>query len=357
MRIAFDAKRYFNNKTGLGNYSRSIVHALVSQFPEHDFFLIHNKEEKPLLDLPNLKTLSFRGKGGFWRTFLMAKDLQKFKMDVFHGLSNEIPTGLDKRKIKSVVTIHDVIFMRYPEYYRFFDRVIYRKKTGNAVKNANRIVATSKATAADLQKYYLADSSKMEVIYQPVNEAFYLAKTGIPIVDGNYFIYVSSFTYRKNHGTLIQAFARIQKMLDWNLVLVGIEGETYEATKRFIQNEHLENRVKIFKNASQSDLVNLMQNASAFVYPSLFEGFGIPLAEAAVCGLPIVASNIGVFTELAEDAALFFHPNKYEEIADAMLRITDPTLQAKLRLKLSKILHKVEHTGIAKQIMQLYAEI
>lgn len=357
MRIAFDAKRYFNNRTGLGNYSRSIVHTLAKRFPEHEFVLIHTENTPPLLDLPNLKTMAFEGKGSLWRVFGMAKDLKKAGITHYHGLSNEIPRGLKKLGIKSVVTLHDAIFMRYPEYYPFFDRIIYKNKTRYAVNNADGVVSTSRATAADLHKYFGLDLQKNRVIYQPINPAFYADFVKTDTNQKPYYIYVSSFTKRKNHGALIQAFARIQKLTDWNLLLVGSGNETLQNIQQFIAHEKLNDRVQILQNASDAMVVEKMQQASGFVYPSLFEGFGIPLAEAAACKLPIAVADIAVFKELAEDAAVYFHPNKYEEMADAMLKIANPEHALKLVQKRDVILNKIQPEIIADQLMQVYLEL
>ncbi|MCC7297823.1 MAG: glycosyltransferase [Bacteroidia bacterium] len=150
MRIGFDGKRYFNNKTGLGNYSRSLVHLLAENFPNDECVLFTEKPAETEVQLPNLRVFAPEKKGLFWRSFGMAKDAQNMGIDVFHGLSNEIPFGLKKRGIKAVVTIHDVIFKRYPGLYPVFDRLIYHLKTKMALKNADKVLATSKATAHDL---------------------------------------------------------------------------------------------------------------------------------------------------------------------------------------------------------------
>lgn len=356
MRIGFDAKRYFQNRTGLGNYSRGVVHALASQFPEDEFVLFHRQDAAPELQLPNLSTFATQT-GSLGRVFGMAGPLKQSAVAVFHGLSNEIPLGLKRTGIRSVVTIHDVIFRRYPDYYRLADRNIYHLKTRYAVRHADHIIATSKATADDLVAFYGARESQMTVLYQPVQEAFYQPLHEAPLIQGPYFIYVSSFTGRKNHGALLQAFASISKQCQWNLVLAGAAGETLEQVHNLVAHEGLKDRVFVYENCPRHELLNLMKHAEAFVYPSLFEGFGIPLAEAAACGIPAAVSRIPVFTELAETAAEYFHPNQADSIAEAMMRLTDAGIRAGLRQQMELIRKKTDATKIASDLMQLYRNL
>jgi len=354
MRVGFDGKRYFNNKTGLGNYSREIVHALAAQFPDDEFVLFSETENKPFVEFKNLSVFTPKKKGLFWRVFGMAKTAAAQKIDVFHGLSNELPTGLKKYGIRSVVTIHDVIFKRYPGFYPLTDRLIYNWKTKNALRNADVVVATSHATAADIQNYYPSFSGKCEVVYQPVQQIFYDTIPKKSLEESPYFIYVSGFSHRKNHGTLIEAFAAIQNLCDWNLYLVGASGNTLDEVKKFVDHEKLGTRIRVITDPETRDLMHLMKHASAFVYPSLFEGFGIPLAEAAVCGLPMAVSDIPVFRELAGDAAFYFHPNKFREMADALLRLTQSEHSIFLKSSNPEILKEIERNHIAKHLMKIY---
>jgi len=355
MRIGFDAKRYFHNKTGLGNYSRSIVHALARQYPESEFSLFDNKAGKPQADFANIKVCNAKGKTPLWRMLGMSHDASLNKIQVFHGLSNEIPLGLKKHKIPAVVTIHDVIFKRFPDYYPFIDRAIYHQKTRYAVNHADIIIATSQATADDLMEYYQADEKRIRVVYQPVQESWYQTEAGENPVKGDYFLYVSSFTGRKNHSILIEAFSLIKHQTDAMLVLAGSKGETLEQCKRFVEYEKLKDRVLFFEDCSQTLLSQLMQHAAGFVYPSHFEGFGIPLVEAAVKKLPMAVSDIAVFRELAGDAAIYFNPNKADDIADKMLEILRGENKTVVESGREALLKKIEPAKIAEDLMTVYS--
>ncbi|WP_299176000.1 glycosyltransferase, partial [uncultured Chryseobacterium sp.] len=174
MKIAFDAKRLFHNASGLGNYSRDLVRILSNKFPENEYLLFNkNKSErgKEILENPNVHFIE-TSKGKMSRQFKMGKDAQKENADIFHGLSGELPLKWDNTPIKKVVTIHDLIFVRYPQYYSFFDRKIHFWKFRKAAQAANKIIAISEQTKRDIIEYLKVPESKIEVIYQGCHKAF-----------------------------------------------------------------------------------------------------------------------------------------------------------------------------------------
>lgn len=320
MNIGFDAKRYFHNRTGLGNYSRDLVSALVSSHPEDNFFLF---DTKPAIDglPPNVIAVPPGDgirlvKGSLlWRTFYMRRDMFKYRLDIFHGLSNELPFGKYKGNVKKVVTIHDVIFDVFPGQYAWIDRQIYRRKTRHAVEIADKIIVTSKATADDLKRFYKVDASKIEVVYQTCGESHrkvfseqdiqaFKSKHKLP---DKSFLYVSSFQTRKNHLSLLKAFAMYKG--NTPLVLAGKPGETLSICKRFISENQLQNKVIVIEGLGNEELPLLYRACSYFVYPSMIEGFGIPLIEAAQAGLPVAVNDIPIFRELAPDGSLYFNAN------------------------------------------------
>lgn len=353
MRIGFDAKRYFHNKTGLGNFSRELIHALARTYPSDEFVLFDSNPFDLKTEFPNLEV--YKPKRKFlYRRFGIASDVKAAGIDVFHGLSNELPFGLSGKELLKVVTIHDVIFRRYPNHYPWVDRKIYHLKTAHALRSANTVVATSEATKSDLEKYYSGTQTEIKVIYQPVNPDYYTKSLTDKAGSSPYFLYVSTFSDRKNHGALIQAFAKISKQTEWDLVLIGTRGNTLDKMKRFVIQEKLDHRIQIYSDLKHDELVGWMKRASAFVYPSLFEGFGIPLAEAAVCGLPMAVSNIPVFKELAENAAIYFHPNKTDEIAEAMLRLTRREETMRMTEYRKVLVDKINPDRIASHYMEVY---
>ena len=172
MRIGYDAKRAFNNTSGLGNYSRFVISAMARLFPENKYALFTPKQSTRFRSFypqnPSVSVIEPTGLNakipGFWRVFNQLSDIKKNKVEIFHGLSNELPVGLSKAGIKSVVTIHDLIFLRFPELYKPIDRLIYKRKFAAACRQADKIVAISEQTKTDIIEFFGTAPEKIEVI-------------------------------------------------------------------------------------------------------------------------------------------------------------------------------------------------
>lgn len=357
MKIGFDAKRYFHNNTGLGNYSRVLVNELCKHFPEHSYFLfdkrpnIYNHPENAQIVAPS-------GSGFLWREKGIVKEITATGLDVFHGLSNELPFGHYPSSLKKIVTLHDVIFKPFPEHYKWIDRNIYDFKTKHAVKIADTIIATSQATANDLIKHYNAEAKRIAVVYQscgPLHQLHYPAEAVQDFrtskgFDEPYLLYVSSFQTRKNHLPLIKAFAAL-KNKNLQLVLAGRKGETYEACVAMIKNLGIENLVNLVDDISAEDLPLLYRGAQAFVYPSMIEGFGIPLIEATYAGLPMAVNNIAVFKEIAPEGTLYFDSNNEKSMVVALQALVE---KGDSKVAYGEHLKRFDEAGISKRVMQIY---
>lgn len=375
MKIGFDAKRFFFNHSGLGNYSRRLIESLLQYFPDHEYVLYVDqldaldKAHPDALrilehygnsagDSPDRYTLVMVDAPKWWRTWGMGKRVASDGVDVFHGLSNELPWDLPK-SVAGVCTIHDVIYKVFPSYYRWWDRTIYHWKTNKAINVASQLVLTSQTTQKQVEAYYPQVKGRSTVIYQAVDDAYYSNENSHQSIqeEAPYFVYQSSFTDRKNHAALIEAFSLIQKQTSWNLKLVGLNGPTLSALQSQIESLGLSSRITCLIDQPKDVVISLVKGASGFVYPSLNEGFGIPLAESLAANLPMAVSNIEVFKELVEDLPVYFHPNKPDEMAAAMLSITSSEIQAQQRMKREVLLKKVDAQSIAKQCVELYQKV
>ena len=160
MKIGYEAKRIFHNKTGLGNYSRDLIRILSTYYPDNTYFLYNPKpSEKNLFNSEKTNIKECLPKSSFykmfynlWRQKAIVGDIVADDIQIYHGLSGEIPLGINRTKIKTIVTIHDLIFLRYPELYPFLDRIIYRVKFYSACKNADTIIAISEETKKDMSR-------------------------------------------------------------------------------------------------------------------------------------------------------------------------------------------------------------
>lgn len=377
MKIGFDAKRFFFNHSGLGNYSRQLLESLFQHHPEHEYVLYVDRLDALDHAHPEaLRILKQYGEQGivgkkkspytlmlvnapkWWRIWGMGKRAAEDGVEVFHGLSNELPWDLPK-SIKSICTIHDVLFKEFPGYYKWWDRVIYHFKSKRAIDLASHLVMTSRATQSQVEHYYPNSKLKSSVIYQGVDEVFFKVSNE-PDNQGivnPYFVYQSSFTNRKNHLALLEAFALIQKQTQWNLMLIGLEGSTLKDVRAAVGRLSLSNRVTCRVDVSKEEMIGLVKAASGFVYPSMNEGFGIPLGEALAANLPMAVSRIPVFHELGEEMPVYFHPNKPDEMAEAMIRITQSEEQTRQRMLRESLRQKIDSAQITSQWVNLYTSL
>ena len=364
MRIGFDAKRAFHNNTGLGNYSRFIIKALLKYAPQNEYLAYSPK--LGIRDWGGRRSaLGIReiiAKNKFlWRSWLIKSDLERDNIQIYHGLSNELPFGLKKSSIKTVVTIHDLIFERYPRLYPFFDTLIYKFKFRNACKNADVIVAVSEQTKRDIVEFYGTNPNKIKVIYQDCDEVFQVKLSEETIknvavkyeIKKKYILSVGTIIERKNQASLVAAFHQIN-LSNYQLILVGGHSKYQDQIEKYIQENKVQN-VKILNKVPLQDLPALYQGASLFVYPSFFEGFGIPIVEALHSGVPVVGATGSCLEEAGGDGALYADPANIDDLADKMMTVlVNKELQKTLVEAGQKHVQKFAAERIAKELNGIY---
>jgi glycosyltransferase involved in cell wall biosynthesis len=373
MNIGFDAKRLFLNFTGLGNYSRFIVSALVDNFSEHRYYLF-TPRQKPspdtasFLNRTNIKTIepgiAWPIKS-LWRSAGFSFSREARQLDVFHGLSGELPHFLP-RKVKRVVTVHDLIFLRYPEFYKAIDRVFYKRKLVHACSEADAIVAVSQQTASDLVSMLNVPREKIQVIYQGCHPQFSVAvsveskeavrrKYNLP---REYFLNVSTIEERKNLLTLVEALALLDPPVRLPLVVVGKKTKYFGAVIVRVKQLKLEAFITFIDNMKFSDLPAVYQSAKVFIYPSVFEGFGIPIVEAIESNIPVVSSTGSCFSEAGGPAAIYVDPTDREALAKAIGEVsTDKATREKMVRDSKAYVGRFQSRKIADEMMALYSRL
>jgi len=366
MNIGFDAKRAFHNYSGLGNYSRLLIHSLSNFYKDNQYFLYTPKyKPHPLHDFvqnDNCKIITPSGvvswlPSSFWRTFFMVNHINTQNVDIFHGLSGELPVS--KLNMPKVVTMHDLIFMRFPEYYAPFDRKMYEKKFKHACNVADKIIAISKQTADDCIQFLGADARKIEIAYQSCDPIFFTASRNEEVIKkydfpAHFILSVGTIETRKNLLSLVKAL----RFMDDDVSLVALGGKTsYTAqVEEYIRDNNLTQRVKLMHNVSFRDFPAVYAAAAAFVYPSVFEGFGIPVLEALAVGTPVATSNVSSMPEVGGDAALYFNPYNIEDIAEKVnLLLHDNKTVAKLNENRATQLNKFSIQNIANRVNEIYS--
>ena len=381
MNIGFDAKRAFHNRTGLGNYSRSLIRSLARYYPENQYFLFNPRPSA--LFLPGEECIEEVLPSGLnryfpsiWRSSRVKKDLLKNRIDLYHGLSHEIPIGIGETGIRSVVTIHDLMPEKFPDHYSFIDRRIYQGKNKYACSHADGIIAISEQTKKDIIYYYSIPEERVSVCYQSCNEIFSEKVSENEKQDirqqyqlpDHYFLYVGSIIERKNLLNICKAMNLLKKEVPIPLVVIG-EGGTYkEQVKDYIREKVLEEQVIFlserastisspsFQNAA--DFPAIYQSATAMIYPSIYEGFGLPVLESLWSRLPVITSNISCLPEVGGNAAYYVNPESAEEIALAMKEIYyDKELVSAMKEKGWAYAQQFSAQKCAASVMDVYRKI
>lgn len=368
MRIGFDAKRLFHNNTGLGNYSRDLIKLLISYYPENVYVLFNpkpNNHPRFALDQASYQEINpsgfWKNAKGLWRSFGISQESAAENLDIYHGLSGEIPFSLAE-PIKKIVTIHDLIFLRYPELYTKVDVKIHEKKFKYACKKADIIIAISEQTKNDIVHFFGTNPEKIKVIYQGCSAIFkeiFSAeeKTGVLTkfeLPQQFLLSVGTIEKRKN------AIAIVKAIKDTNipLVLIGKKTAYFDEIDRFLKINNMQNQVIVLQNLTQRELAVIYQLATIFIYPSIFEGFGIPIIEALYSGVPVITNKTGVFPEAAGPESIYV--NLMDEI-DIKNKILSLWQDADKRKQMSQagleFVQKFNDDIIAKQWMALYKNI
>jgi len=334
MRIGFDAKRAFNNYSGLGNYSRYIISNISRFYPENECFLYTPKiTDAELFNEPAGSTVIQPGgiwkkTGSLWRSFDLSRKLKKDGIDLYHGLSNELPIGIHKSQIKSVITIHDLIFLEHPELYQSFSRNVYKSKVRYGTRVANKVIAASEQTKQDIIRFLNVDENRIRVVYQGCHRQFYSRVSEETMqnthqrfaLPSEYLLYVGTIEERKNLLKIAQALHHGN--IDFPLVVVGRKTAYFNQVKQFIERTGLSN-IYFLDQVQASDLPAIYQGSSGFIYPSSYEGFGIPVLEALNSGVPVITSRGGCLEETAGKGGLLIDPTDQEEMIHAIRQVLE----------------------------------
>ena len=363
MKIAYDAKRAFSSVSGLGNYSRDLVRILSKIYPQNQYVLISKKKSergKCILELPNVSHVK-TSKGTLSRQFKMGKDAQNLDADIFHGLSGELPLKWNQKPIKKVVTIHDLIFERFPEYYTWIDRKIHFWKFKRAAQSADKIIAISEQTKQDVIHYLNVPESKIDIVYQGCHQSFkekqsaeflnqIKKKFSLP---EKFVLNVGTIEPRKNLLNIIKAL----KGTDIPLVVVGGKKKNYF---KLIEKEIVESKVQVqfLQGVSMNELAAIYKLAEIFIYPSFFEGFGIPVIEALFSETVVITSNTSCLPEAGGPDSVYIDPKNVNDIRSKINFLWDNESDRKRRAEKGLVfVQKFNDEVIAKDVMKVYEKV
>jgi glycosyltransferase involved in cell wall biosynthesis len=366
MIIGFDAKRIYDNTTGLGNYGRSLMHNLIRWFPQYDYKLfVHHRyfDGSPFKyqNFVDRTILSNHYLPDVWRSTDIVQDIVKQDVNIFHGLSNELPMGLPT-KVKTIVTIHDIIFHKFPDYFPLLDRQVYKFKVKKACESANAIVAVSKNTREDLIQDFKVPEEKIFIVnptwgrefeYEYTNWFTELLrhKYNIPF---HFVLFVGSCSQRKNLKVVIDAL-EFPENSELALVVVTEGGDMLQEMESYIENKEVRHRVYFLRKVPWYELPGIYHMAKCVVYPSLYEGFGLPVIEGLRMNIPVVASNTSSMQEAGGPGAIYVDPKDVEGWADAINKaVLDKATAHRLINEGRQYIQRFSPEAVTIEMMDLY---
>lgn len=382
MNIGFDAKRAYHNSTGLGVYSRVLIDLLATHFPQQQYHLFNPKPgtlyQPQFPNVQEIRPQRYVHKllSGLWRSKWVTGDFKKCGINIYHGLSHEIPVGIEQTGIPSVVTIHDLFPELYPENFKKIDLHIYRAKTRHACSQSTRILAISNETKKHIVNIYQINPEKIDVIYQsydPVFDTFETEERRQMVrkkysLPKEFFLHVGTIIERKNLLNICKAMNLIKGEIGVPLVVIG-KGKGYkEKVKAYIAENKLNKHIVLLADklaadgkdafVAAADMPAIYQSAMAMIYPSYYEGFGIPVIEGLASGVPVITSSTSCLPEAGGDAAYYVNPESAEEMAEAFRKIYgDAALANSMVAKGLTHVKKFSQGGYVESVMELYKEI
>lgn len=375
MNIAFDAKRITNNATGLGNYSRFVLEALTEYRPENRYLLYSPSIGRPELYRELLKhrsvqlhtphrALAFLG-GSLWRNYSVPRLVREAKVDLFHGLSNELPLGLYRaQRVGTVVTIHDLAFIRYPQYYKPIDRLLYRRKYGASARAADRVITVSEQTRRDVIDIFGVEEERVTTVYQGCSERFAqiqpeevaAARQALRLPQ-RYMLFVGSIEERKNLLLAVEALAQLQDK-ELHLVAVGRRTPYVQQVLDRARRLGVMSRLHLLHQVGATYLPGIYGGAEVFVYPSRFEGFGIPIIEALNAGIPVIGATGSCLEEAGGPTSLYTDPDNADMLASLIDRVLiDISLRRLMIDEGRSYVERFTPKRIARDLSQVYEQV
>lgn len=372
-RIGIDAKRIVTNRSGLGNYGRNLVNDLLSLDSPYTFQLYAptpgDLSLRQQIEPSPKMTYCFSGRHtrlgqDLWRRSGIVKQLSRNDVQLFHGLSGELPKGLQASGIHGLMTVHDLIFMVHREYYSRIDAFLYERKFYRSLKEADRIVAISECTKRDILKYSDYPANRIDVIYQSCSTAFQRRCTPEELTDVKrrydlpdlYILNVGTIEERKNIELVIKALSLLPSNI--HLIIVGRQTRYADKVKSMASHLGVIKRIRLLEGVPNQDLPAIYQQAATFVYPSRYEGFGIPIIEAIQSGLTVTAATGSCLEEAGGPFNSYVNPDDPDAMAKSIQLAINPDNDNKTIVAQSQeYIKRFENACIGKSMLAEYTKI
>ena len=373
--IGFDARCANTQESGIGSYARFIIKALAEACPENAYFRMYTPKHQPhneydaLDTLPNVESMEpdgslWRKLSWLWQILRITKDAKRGDVELFHGLEGRLPYGLRRNQIRSVVSVHNLISIRFTKHYNILERIIEYIKVSSACHRADRIIAASEATKRDIAHLLGISHEKIDVVYEGCNP-MYSQKISDEQVEAvkrkynlpeRYILNIGEMVERKNFGLIVEAMAELPE--DINLVVVGEQTSYTRRIKRRLKILGFEERVHFRRNIAQEDRPALYKGAEIFINPSKFEGFSIEILEALSVGGPVIAARGSSLEEAGGPDSIYVSSKDCGELVDAIENIrNDEALRQRMIEQGARHVTHFRSEVAAYNIMKCYRRI
>jgi glycosyltransferase involved in cell wall biosynthesis len=331
MRIAFDGSTLRPGRTGVGYYTEHLLEHLVTCTSDDEWMVVSNRSVETTQPLPahvRVSTSPWRVPRLVWMQTLVPRELRRLGADVVHFTNGMMPIA---SSIPTVVTIHDMSLTLYPRYHPPRRVLLNRPLVNLAARRADAIITVSESARRDIVRLYGVAPSRVHVVHEAAAPHFtrvvdpgrlQRVRTDYGLND-RFILYVGTIEPRKNLPMLIEAFARRKRSgnLPHQLVCAGPYGWLCADVERLIDRLHLRDQIRFTGYVSFDDLPALYSMAEIFVFPSVYEGFGLPVIEAMACGTPVITADVPALTEVAGGAAVHVASLDVEALGDALVAL------------------------------------
>lgn len=373
MRIGIDARWIFPKISGIGVYTQRLISNLARVDKKNDYFIFSNN--LPLIEKFGIKSFSNFSLIDFTHSansplnqFSLPSQFKKLDLQVFHSPHFFTPLFI---KPKLVVTLHDLIPLLFPHFTPRAKKVkilwLYKSILKCTTAKADRIVTISEHSKKDLMEALKVKEEKITVIYNGVSPAYQpisseVAKEKVKELvpeSSRVFLFVGRFDPYKNTLGLIKSFNKLKKEFpEIKLVIVGEEDRRYPESQELVKELNLEKEVIFTGFLDEADLIYWYNRAVSFVFPTFYEGFGLPVVEAFACGCPVITSNVASLPEVVGDAAFLINPENPSELTEAMRRLlVDAPLRENLRQKGLARAKLFSWERTAKEMLKVYESL
>ena len=332
---------------------QDVVERLAAQHPQITYIPVSWSESRPIARVT-------------WEQLTLPSIIRQRHIDVLHSPANVLPERLP-RSCAGVVTLHDLAFMRFPNILKRSKRLYHRTFTIRSLQRATMVITDSDSTKQDAIELVGVPAERIQTVYLAVDPRFsneikaeeLEAFRQKQALTKGFLLYLGTLEPRKNITTIIEAYAQLRQKyaIEEKLVLAGGKGWFYDAIFEKVQKLGLESEVMFPGYVADSEQALWYSAASAFVYPSLYEGFGLPVAEALSCGTPVVTSNVSSLPEAGADIALCVDPQNVEAMAEVLYKaLTDAAYRQKCRTMAPTVAQRFSPQRMVEQIIAIYEQ-